>query len=88
MVAELLGADSGYVQDAVELRTLVARSMQARAEAIVKDTIAVYAFAGLESVGLDDRTRLADLLFQLITHARYGRARSILGPPRSQNSDK
>ena len=69
MVAELPGADSGYVQDAVELRTLVARSMQARAEAIVKDTIAVYAFAGLESVGLDDRTRLADLLFQLITHA-------------------
>ena len=69
MVAELPGADSGYVQDAVELRTLVARSMQARAEAIVKDTIAVYAFAGLESVGLDDRTSLADLLFQLITHA-------------------
>ncbi|MBI2829284.1 MAG: GGDEF domain-containing protein [Acidobacteria bacterium] len=67
-MADRPGADSEHVQDAVELRTHVARSLQARAEAIVKDTIAVYAFAGMEGVALGDRTRFAGLLFQLITH--------------------
>jgi diguanylate cyclase (GGDEF)-like protein len=69
MVADLPGSDSKYVQDAAELRTHLARSMQGRAEAIVKDTIAVYPYAGMESIALDDRARLADLIFQLITHA-------------------
>lgn len=69
MVGDLPGADSNYVQDVVELRTHVARSLQGRAEAIVKDTIAVYPFAGMESISLDDLAPLAGLIFQLITHA-------------------
>ena len=62
-------ADSDYVREVVELRAHVARSLQGRAEAIVKDTMAVYAFAGIESIGPDDRARLAGLILQLITHA-------------------
>lgn len=69
MLADLPGADRDDVQDAVELRMHVARSLQARAEAIVKDTIAVYPFAGMEGVALHDRARFAALIFQLITHA-------------------
>ena len=75
------------MQDAVELRTHVARSLQARAEAIAKDTIAVYAFAGMENVALDDRAALPTSSFSS-SHTRYGRVRSILGPPPSRNSDK
>ena len=69
MVADLPSADSNDVQDEVELRSYAARSLQSRAEAIVKDTMSVYAFAGMEGVALDDRARLADLMFQLITDA-------------------
>lgn len=73
MVADSPGADSDadsdYAQEGVELRAHVARSLQGRAEVIVKDTMAVYAFAGMESIAPDDRARLAGLIFQLITHA-------------------
>lgn len=68
-MANLPGADRDDVQDAVELRIHVARSLQGRAEVIVKDTIAVYPFAGMEGVALHDRAHLAALIFQLITHA-------------------
>ena len=69
MVAGFSNADSNSVQDAGELRAHVARYLQGRAEVIVKDTIAVYAFAGGESIALADRAHLADLIFQLIAHA-------------------
>ncbi len=69
MVADLQGADSDYVQDVVELRMHVARALQGRAEAIVKDTIAIYPFAGMESIAVENLARLAGLIFQLVTHA-------------------
>ncbi len=69
MVAGVPGADSDYVQDAVELRAHVARSMQGRAETITTDAMAVQAFAGMGNVAPADRTRLADVIFQLITLA-------------------
>ena len=69
MVAGVPGADSDYVQDAVELRAHVARSMQERAETIITDAMAVQAFAGMGNVAPADRTRLADVIFQLITLA-------------------
>lgn len=69
MLANRQKADSEDVQEAVELRNHVARSLQARAALIVKDTIAVYPFAGMEKVGPDDRARFADLILELMTHA-------------------
>ncbi|OFW36571.1 MAG: hypothetical protein A3F70_11665 [Acidobacteria bacterium RIFCSPLOWO2_12_FULL_67_14] len=57
------------MSDVVELRTHVARSIQGRAASIVQDAAAVYPFAGLEQVATDDRARLADLAFQLLTAA-------------------
>lgn len=69
MVAGVPGADSDYVQDAVELRAHVARSIQGRAETIITDAMAVQAFAGMGNVAPADRTRLADVIFQLITLA-------------------
>ena len=62
-------ADSDSGQEAGELRAHVVRSLLLRAEAIVKDTIAVYAFAGMESVDLDDRARLAGEVLDLIARA-------------------
>lgn len=62
-------ADTDHMPDVVELRTHVARSLQGRAEAIVHDVIAVYPFAGMEHVAADDRARLADLAFQLLSAA-------------------
>jgi diguanylate cyclase (GGDEF)-like protein len=69
MVGNLPDADGDYVQDVVELRRHIVRSLQGSSEAIVKDTIAVYPFAGMESIALDHLTPLAGLIFQLITHA-------------------
>ena len=69
MVEDLPGADGDYVQDVAELRTHVARALQARAEAIVKDTIALYPFAGMESIALDNLARVSGLIFQLMAHA-------------------
>jgi diguanylate cyclase (GGDEF)-like protein len=69
MVADLSDADGDYVQDVVELRTHAARSLEGRADAILKDTIAIYPFAGMGSVGLENLARLVGLIFQLMTHA-------------------
>jgi hypothetical protein len=65
MVAIRHGSD--YL-NTVEVRTHVSR-LQKHAGAIAGDTVAVYAFAGMESITLDDRARLAGLVFQLVTHA-------------------
>ena len=69
MLCGLAGTDSHHMSDVVELRTHVARSIQGRAASIVQDAAAVYPFAGLEQVATDDRARLADLAFQLLTAA-------------------
>jgi diguanylate cyclase (GGDEF)-like protein len=73
MLRDVPEADSGYVQDAGELRSLVARALHERASAIVKDSLAVYPFAGMENVAGGDRARVADLLIQLLaTSVRDG----------------
>jgi diguanylate cyclase (GGDEF)-like protein len=69
VLSGLDSSDTGYMSDAVELRKQVARSLGARARTVVKDSIAVYAFAGLEGVAAPDRVRLAENVFQLLTTA-------------------
>lgn len=84
MLADLPDADSHYVRDAVELRHHLARALQGGAEAIVKDSVAIYAFAGMENVGTDDRARLADLILQLITSAVRDGALDARGAPAAE----
>jgi diguanylate cyclase (GGDEF)-like protein len=62
-------ADIDYVQEPAELRSHVARSLLQRAQTIVLDSVGVYPFAGMENVDADDRSRLADLILQLLTDA-------------------
>lgn len=57
------------MQEAAELRAHVARSLHGHADAIVRDAVAVYPFAGMENVGVDDRAHITSLALQLITHA-------------------
>jgi diguanylate cyclase (GGDEF)-like protein len=57
------------VQDVVELRTHLARSLKGREEAIVKQTVAVCLFAGMESVPAADRASLVGLIFKLLSGA-------------------
>ena len=68
-MAEASRAGRDDVQDVVELRTQLGRSLQGRAEAIVRETISVCLFAGMERVATDDRTTLVELIFQLMTGA-------------------
>ena len=84
MLADLPDADSHYVRDAVELRHHLARALQGGAEAMVKDSVAIYAFAGMENVGTDDRARLADLILQLITSAVRDGALDARGAPAAE----
>ena len=69
MAAGVPRADPNDAPDAVELRPRVVRALQQRSEAIINDAVAVSAFAGMESIALADRSRLADVILQLITHA-------------------
>lgn len=62
-------AERDNVQDVVELRTHLARSLKERQEAIVKDTIAVCLFAGMESVPAGDRASLVGVIFKLLAEA-------------------
>ena len=59
----------GDVQNVVELRTQLARVLQQRAEAIVKDTISVCLFAGMERIAAEDCARLVGLTFQWLAGA-------------------
>jgi diguanylate cyclase (GGDEF)-like protein len=68
-MAEASRAGRDDVQDVVELRTQLGRSLQGRAEAIVRDTISVCLFAGMERVASDDRATLVGLIFQLMAGA-------------------
>ena len=69
MAAGVPRVDASDAPDAVELRPLVARSLQQRSKAIISDAMAVSAFAGMESVALADRAHLADAIPRLIAHA-------------------
>jgi len=66
-----MNSDAGRddVQDVVELRTHLARSLKGREEAIVTETVAVCLFAGLEAVPAEDRARLVGLIFKLLAGA-------------------
>ena len=68
-MAEASRAGRDDVQDVVELRTQLGRSLQGRVEAIVRDTISVCLFAGMERVATEDRARLVGLTFQLLAGA-------------------
>ena len=68
-MAEASGVDRDDVQNVVELRTQLGRSLLGRAEAIIRDTISVCLFAGMERVAQDDRARLVGLIFQLLGDA-------------------
>ena len=61
--------DSDYVQEPTELRSQVARTLVLRAETIVKDSVAVFPFAGVEEVDAEFSVKLAGLILQLITDA-------------------
>jgi GGDEF domain-containing protein len=67
--AGLSRTDTYDVADPAELRARVAHSLEARAEAIVDDAVAISAFAGMESLAVADRTRLVRSVLQLLTHA-------------------
>ena len=57
------------MQEATELRAHVARSLHGRTEAIVKDAVALFPFAGLEQVAADDRAPLAERTVHLLIAA-------------------
>src|SRR5262245_29572735 len=69
MATALSRADSGYMQEVPELRVHIVRVLQGRADAIVRDAIAVYPFAGMERVGVPHRARLAELAIQVLISA-------------------
>ncbi len=57
------------MQESVELRTQVARILQGHAGDIVTDALGVYPFAGVEHVSAEERARLGELAFRLLTTA-------------------
>jgi diguanylate cyclase (GGDEF)-like protein len=57
------------VQPVGELRLHLGRTLQERAEAIIKDTVSVCLFAGMERVTEEDRASLVGLIFQLLAGA-------------------
>jgi diguanylate cyclase (GGDEF)-like protein len=57
------------VQDVRDLRAHLERTLQARAETIITDTISVCLFAGMERVTAEDRASLVGLIFQLLAGA-------------------
>ena len=57
------------MQESPELRTQVARILQGRSNEIVAGAVGVYAFAGIDHVGAEDRERIGDLAFQLLIAA-------------------
>ena len=72
--------DPGPTTELVELRGRVAQSLYAHADTIVKDSTAVYAFAGLEHVEIEDRSRLASAILKVMTVAVREGAANIAAP--------
>lgn len=65
-------ADMRYVPDRTELRHHVARTLEARAEAVLEEAVAVFPFAGIEGDAAE-RVALARVILQLlIAAARNG----------------
>lgn len=69
MAADLPNTDSPYMNEVVELRNHVARSLLGRAPTIIKDSIAVYSFAGLEEASAADRGLLGEAILQVLAGA-------------------
>jgi diguanylate cyclase (GGDEF)-like protein len=69
MLEGLHYTDTGYMNEGVELRQQVARSLTGRGKTIIKDSISVYPFAGLDSVTSADRLRLGESILQLLGSA-------------------
>ena len=69
MVTGDAGTDTDHMQEVGEPRAHVARSLHAGADAIVSDAVALYPFAGLETVGAEDRAPFAERALQLIIAA-------------------
>jgi diguanylate cyclase (GGDEF)-like protein len=66
---ELSDAGRQDVSDVVEFRPRLAQFLQRHRDAIVKDTVAVCVFAGMEPVAPEDRASLVGLTFQLLSEA-------------------
>ena len=69
MLARLHDTDTGYMNEVVEIRQQVARSLAGRGKTIIKDSISVYPFAGLDDVTSADRLRLGESILQLLGSA-------------------
>lgn len=69
MVTAVSDADSNQMQGAAELRAHVARSLHGRAEAIVKEAIALFPYVGIEHVAPDDRAPLTERTVHLLMSA-------------------
>ena len=69
MLAGLPYTDTGYMSEVVELRQQVARSLTGRGKTIIKDSISVYPFAGLEGITAADRLRLGESILHLLGNA-------------------
>src|SRR5688572_29871591 len=66
MLGRLDYTDTGYMNEGVELRHQVARSLTGHGRTIIKDSISVYPFAGLEGLSAADRLRLGESILQLL----------------------
>jgi diguanylate cyclase (GGDEF)-like protein len=66
VLRQRLAADIQYVQERAELRSLVARALEQQSAPIVNDAVAVFPFAGLQTVAADSHNRLAELILQLL----------------------
>jgi diguanylate cyclase (GGDEF)-like protein len=72
MMATESATDSAYVPDRTELRQHIARTLDARSDAVVADAVAVFPFAGMEGDPAD-ATELARAVLQLlVAGAREG----------------
>jgi diguanylate cyclase (GGDEF)-like protein len=73
MLSRRRPSDTDYVQERTELRNQVARSLEQQTAPIVNDAVAVFPFAGLQTVAADSNNRLAELILQLLAQtARAG----------------
>jgi diguanylate cyclase (GGDEF)-like protein len=80
MLVNGLKADSAYVQDRLELRQHVARTLEAQADVIVAEAVAVFPFAGVVEGDPAESAELANSILQLlIAGARDGAVDSRSG---------
>jgi diguanylate cyclase (GGDEF)-like protein len=69
MVSAARSADTQGVNEGIQLRHEIARTLEQRAAAIVADAAAVFPFTGIDTSGPDSHNRLARLLLELLAGA-------------------